>query len=155
MDPHSTFVRLRTQYPGVFIDVVGAYDYVPVADAKIRQVKEMYRAVKAGLDWKLPKSRVSDLLLYCVSRLNLRRTSALQGVMSPSFLYTGMKPVYDRVFELPFGDYVEVYDGKTNTSRERSLACIALYSVGTRLEAGCSGTWRPRSMCTGRIGLRW
>jgi hypothetical protein len=44
-------------------------------DAKIRLVKEMYRAVKAGLAWKLPKSRVSDLLLYCVSRLNLRKTS--------------------------------------------------------------------------------
>ena len=82
VDPPSTFVRLRTQYPGVLIDVGGAKDYVPVADAKIRRVKEMYPAVKAGLAWRLPKSRVSDLLTYCVSRLNLWRTSALQGVLS-------------------------------------------------------------------------
>jgi hypothetical protein len=108
VDPHSTFVRLRTQYPGVLIDVGGAKDYVPVADAKIRRVKEMYRAVKAGLAWKLPKSRVSDLLTHCVSRLNLRKTSALQGVISPGFLFTGMKHAYDRVFGLSFGDYVEV-----------------------------------------------
>ena len=73
----------------VFIDVEGAKDYVPVADAKMRWVKEMYRAVKAGLVGKLPKSRVTDLLSYCVSRLNLRRTSSLQGVMSPSFLFCG------------------------------------------------------------------
>ena len=67
VDPQSMFVRLRSQYLGVLIDVGGAKDYVPVVDAKIRRVKEMHRAVKARLAWKLPKSRVSDLLTYCVS----------------------------------------------------------------------------------------
>jgi hypothetical protein len=105
----------------------------------------MCRAVKAGLAWKLPKSRVSDLLTYCVSRLNLRRTSALQGVMSPSFLFTAMTPVYDRVFGLSFGDYVEMYDGTTNTSRQRSLACIALYPVGN-----AAGSWMFWNMATKR-----
>jgi hypothetical protein len=137
VDPHST------QYPRVLIDVGGAKDYVPVADAKIRRVKEMYRAVEAGLAWKLPKSRVTGLLSYCVSRMTLRRTSALQGVMSPSCLFMGMKPVYERVFGLSFGDYVEVYDGTTNTSRERSLACIALYPVGN-----AAGSWMFWNMAT-------
>ena len=50
MDPHSTFVRLWTQYPGVLIDVVGAKDYVPVVEAKIRRVIEMYRAGRAGVE---------------------------------------------------------------------------------------------------------
>ena len=68
--------------------------------------------------------------------MNLRRTSALQGVMSPAFLFTGVKPNYQKVFGLAFGDYAEVYDGTTNTSKERCLPCIALHPVGN-----ASGSW--------------
>ena len=67
VDLHSKFVRLRMQYPGVLIDVGGAKDFVPVADAKIRRLKETYHAVKTGLAWKLPVLHVNDLLAYCVS----------------------------------------------------------------------------------------
>ena len=49
VDLHSTFVKLRTQYPGVLIDVGGAKDFVAKVDAKIRRIKETYRSVKAGL----------------------------------------------------------------------------------------------------------
>ena len=73
---------------------------------------------------------MTDYLAYCVTRMNLRRTSALHGVMSPAFLFTGVKPNYQKVFGLAFGDYAEVYDGTTNTSRARSIPCIALYPVG-------------------------
>ena len=54
-----------------------------------------------------------------------------------------MKCAYDRVFGLSFGDYVEVYDGRTNTSRERSLACIALYPIGN-----AAGSWMFWNMAT-------
>ena len=45
VDSHSMFVRLRTQYPGVLIDVGGAKAFVTAADAKIRRIKEVYRTV--------------------------------------------------------------------------------------------------------------
>ena len=55
VDPASAFVALRTQFPGVIIDVGGARDFVAKVDAKIRRIKDTYRAVKAGLPWSLPK----------------------------------------------------------------------------------------------------
>jgi hypothetical protein len=105
----------------------------------------MYRTVKAGLEWKLPKSRVKDLMMYCVSRLNLRRTLALDGTVCPKVLFTGLKPNYRKELSLAFGDYVEVYTGTDNTSRERSVPCIALYPVGN-----ATGTWQFWNLHTKR-----
>ncbi len=136
VDPQSAFQGLRTQFPGVVIDVGGARDFVAKVDAKIRRVKELYRSVKAGLAWSLPVSRVKDLVAYAVSRINLRRTSALHGTLSPRVLFTGCKPSYKKELSLAFGDYVEVHAGTTNTSKERSVPCIALYPC-----ANASGTW--------------
>ena len=98
-------MSLRTQFPGLLIEPGGAKDHVVKVDAMIRRLKETYRSVKAGLPWKLPKNRVKDLVVYAASRLNLRGTSALQGVQSPRVLFTGLNPNYKR---LAFGDYVEV-----------------------------------------------
>jgi hypothetical protein len=135
-DPHASFLKLSTQFPGVLLDAGGMKDYVHKVDAKIRHIKETYRSVKAGLAWKPEGPLVDDCIAYCVTRMNLRRTSALHGVMSPAFLFTGVKPNYQKVFGLSFGDYDEVYGGTTNTSKERSVPCIALYTAGN-----ASGSW--------------
>jgi hypothetical protein len=66
-DPQSAFRSLTMQYPGVVIDVGGAGDYVSKVDAKIWCTKELYRSVKAGLQWKLPPSLVKDLVAYAVA----------------------------------------------------------------------------------------
>ena len=91
-------MSLRTQFPGLLIEPGGAKDHVVKVDAKIRRLKETYRSVKAGLPWKLPKNQVKDLVAYAASRLNLRGTSALQGVQSPGVLFTGLKPNYKKEF---------------------------------------------------------
>ena len=82
----------------------GRKDFVHKVDAKIRRIKETYRSVKAGLTWELEGPLIDDCLAYCVTHMNLRRTSALHGVMSPAFLFTGVKPKYQKVFGLVFGD---------------------------------------------------
>ncbi len=143
VDPQSSFQALRTQFPGVVLDVGGARDFVAKVDAKIRRIKEAYRCIKAGLPWKFPVSRVKDLVAYVVSRLNLRRTAALQGTLSPRVLFTGNKPNYKKELSLAFGDYVEVHNGTANTSKERSLPCLALYPVGNS-----TGTWLFWSIST-------
>jgi hypothetical protein len=130
VDPGSGFMSLRTQFSGVLFEPGGARDHVTKVDAKIRRLKETYRSVKAGLPWTLPKTRVKDLVACSASRMNTRGTSALQGVLSPTVLFTGLKPNYEKEFGLAFGDYVEVHNGTMNTSKERSLPCIALYPVG-------------------------
>ncbi len=65
------------------IDPCGVGDHVSKIDIRIRRLKEMYRTVKAGLPWVLPKSRIKDLMIYCVSRMNIQRTSALDGTVCP------------------------------------------------------------------------
>jgi hypothetical protein len=105
-------------------------------DAKIRRVKETYRNVKLGLPWKLPKVLVKDLVAYVVSRLNIRRTTALNENVCPRVLFTGAPVDYKKELQVAFGDYVEAYEGTDNTSRARSSACIALYPAGN-----LSGSW--------------
>jgi hypothetical protein len=121
VDPASVLMSLRGQFPGVVVEPSGAGDHVPKVDIRIRRVKEMYRTVKAGLPWTLPGTRVKDLVIYCVSRINLRTTSALQGTICPTrVLFTGVKPNYRKELSLAFGDYVELYMG-TDKCHESAL----------------------------------
>ncbi len=135
-DPHSTFHSMTQDFPGVEIDIGGAGDYVAKVDAKIRRLKETYRSVKSGLAWELPGSLVEDLVAYIVSRMNIRRTTALMENVCPRVLFTGIPVDYKKELLLAFGDYVEAYEGTDNTSAARSAACIALYPANN-----ASGSW--------------
>jgi hypothetical protein len=92
--------------------------------------------VKLGLPWKLPKVLVKDLVAYVVSRLNIRRMTALSENVSPRVLFTGAPVDYKKELQVAFGDYVEAYEGMDNTSRACSSACIALHPAGN-----LSGSW--------------
>jgi len=105
-------------------------------DAKIRRIKEVYRSVKSGLQWKSPNTLVKDLVAYAVARLNIFRTTALTQNVCPKVLFTGVKINYMKELELGFGDYCEVYDGTDNTSKIRSIPCIVLYPCNNS-----TGSW--------------
>jgi hypothetical protein len=66
-DLQSAFHSLVTQFKGVAIDVGGAKDYVPVVDAKIRRIKEVYRGIKSTMGWSLPHCLVQGLIAFAVS----------------------------------------------------------------------------------------
>jgi hypothetical protein len=144
-DPHSSFKSMTQEFAGVEIDVGGAGDYVSKVDAKIRRIKETYRCVKNGLPWKLPPSKVKDLIGYSVSRLNIRRTSSLSENICPRVLFTGIKVDFKKELNLSFGDYVEAYESTDNTSAARSAACIALYPISNA--AGSWILWKLETNC--------
>ena len=79
---------------------------------------------------------VKDLVAYAVVRLNIFRTTALTQNVCPKVLFTGLKVNYKKERELAFGDYCEVYDGMDNTSRSRSIPCIALFPCNNS-----TGSW--------------
>jgi hypothetical protein len=54
-----------------------------------------------------------------------------------------MRINYKKELELAFGDYVEVYDGTENTSKSRSIPCIALYPC-----CNATGSWEFMSLKT-------
>ena len=92
------------------MDISGAGDHLPKVDSKIRRIKETYRSVKHGLVYTLPDFMVKDLVTYCVCRLNVRRTKALQNNVCARVRFTGQRINYKREFSLGFGDYVEARD---------------------------------------------
>jgi len=114
-------------FPGVEVDLGRASDYVPKVDAKICRIKELYWMVRSGLAWRLPGSLVPDLVAYTVARLSIHRSSALTKVVATKVAFTGIPVHYHKDVGLAFGDYVEAYEGTTNTSCPRSSVCIALY----------------------------
>jgi hypothetical protein len=85
----------------------GASDHLDKIDGKIRRLKELYRSVHAGLPWRLPKSEVKNLVCYCTSRMNFRRSSSNVSTISPHVAFTGRKPNYKKELGLAFGDCVE------------------------------------------------
>jgi hypothetical protein len=141
VDPQKPLQSLRGSFPGTDIDVSGAGDHLNMVDTKIRRLKEMMRAVIAGLPYKIGKDRIKDLTTYAVSRTNLRSTQGLVSSESPRLRFTGMKPDFNTELGLSFGEYVEAYDpkaaGKSNdVMTPRTEPCIALYPSANR-----NGSW--------------
>jgi hypothetical protein len=83
MDSQSIFHAVARQFSEVAIDIGGAGDYISKVDAKIWQIKELYRSVKAGLKWKLPPVLVKDLVAYAISWINIHRTMAINLNVCP------------------------------------------------------------------------
>ena len=139
MDPQPALSALVGQFPGVEIDISGAGDHLDKVDAKIRRMKETIRSVSAGLPWKLPSSRVKDLVTYATIRMNARRTSSNTTVVAPRVAFTGRKINYKKEYELAFGTYCECYDPKViskDAERDRTEPCIALFPA-----VNANGSW--------------
>lgn len=144
IDPQSGCRTLKNMFPGVLLDEGGAADYIPKVDSIIRRVKELYRAVKHGLPWKLPIALVKPLVCYMVGHLILHRTSSLASTMSPYMLFKGKRVNYKKSLALAFGDYAEVFDGSNNTSRSQSMPCVALHPC-----KNSTGSWEFLNLTTG------
>ena len=79
---------------------------------------------------------MKDLVAFVVSSINMERSVAINLNMALKVLFTSMKSDFKKEFSLAFGDYCEVYDGTDNTSKERSVPCIALYPCNN-----AAGSW--------------
>jgi hypothetical protein len=62
---------------------------------------------------------------------------------------TGMKLDFSKELSLGFGDYCEVYDGTGNTTRSRSIPCVALYPC-----CNVTGLWAFYSLMM-RVRICW
>ena len=110
--PFKSLMSLQGAYPGIDIDPCGAGDHLDKKDVRIRRKKELIRAVIADLPYTLPRDRMKNLVVYALSRLNIRSTKALNNEASPRVRLTGFKPDFKHEFGLAFGDYAEVFNPK-------------------------------------------
>ncbi len=95
------------------VDLRGAGDYIPKADAKIRRIKERYQSIKNGLPRSLPVM-IKDLVAYVVSRNKIERSTAIYQSVAPKVLFTGLPVDFRKEFGLAFGDYCEAYNGTSS-----------------------------------------
>jgi len=135
----------------VEVQVTCAGDHLPKLDIRIRCVKEMARAVLNGLDYKLPLSLVSQLITFCVCRINVMTTSSLTGNWCPRVRMTGRKVDFKREYALTFGEYVEARDPKvvSNSMAHRTDPCIALYPT-----LNANGSWKFYNLSTNKLVSR-
>jgi hypothetical protein len=139
MDPQPALSALVGQFPGVEIDISGAGDCLDKVDAKMRRMKETIRSVNAGLPWKLPSSKIKDLVTFATVRINARRTTSNTTAVAPRVAFTGRKINYKKEYELAFGTYCECYDPKVisnDAERDRTEPCIALFPA-----VNANGSW--------------
>ena len=136
--PEKGLLALRGEIPGVDIDTVGAVDHLSKVDARIRRLKEIMRCVIADPPYELPIKRRDDLVIYASKRKNSRKTNALNDNVAPRVRFTGLKIDCTKKYGVCFGDYVEAYRPKvqSSTMQPRTEPCIALYPAGN-----VSGSW--------------
>jgi hypothetical protein len=93
-------------------------------DRHIRLIKDRVRSILHSIPFSLPKF----LMQFAVSRINLLNHSfSKEGHPSPRELFTARKVDFRRDIRVSFGEYCECFSASTdNTTRERSLSCIAL-----------------------------
>jgi hypothetical protein len=57
------------KFENMVINVGGAANYIPKANAKMRRIKELYQGVKADLPWNLSPTMAKDLVAYCMVQI--------------------------------------------------------------------------------------
>jgi len=125
MDPQSAFRTLTTKFKKMVIDTGGVGDYVPKGDVQIKRIKQIVRGVKATLPWKLPPGLLKDLVVFAVSRINIRRST--ENVCA-RVAFTGLKPDFQK--ELRWASVTTVkYRMVLTTAPKAGVSHALLYTL--------------------------
>ena len=150
VDAEKGLQSLKGVFEGVHVDVAGANQHVPVAEARIKLIKAVCRAVKAGIPWRIPPSKLMHLVFYSNNRINSVPSMSNDFAETPREIFWGTKLDYFKDLRIGFGDYCEVFDENADNSlRQRTVPAIALYPSGN-----AQGSWRFLSLDTMRVITR-
>lgn len=61
---------------------------------ELHQIKEIFRGVKSKHPWSLLSMMVKELVMYCVSCINIWHMMAIKQTVVPKVLFTGIKVDY-------------------------------------------------------------
>ena len=137
---------LQGRFQSTRVEIGGAGDHLPDADAAIRRIKEIVRVTAHMLAFSLPDEWVADLVTYAVTRRNAKGVSTMGDRVAPKVRLTGRKIDAKTEFGLKFGDYAEVYNHavvSNDALQARTVSCIAMYPTNT-------GSWVFTNLATGR-----
>jgi hypothetical protein len=102
-------------------------EHVPVVERKIQTIKNSVRSHEHSLPFVLCRVFIVYLVLFCVSRLNLRTTRHYADKTSPWEQFSGMRLDAKRDLRVGFGDYLQCTTPTgDNSMKSRTDGCIAL-----------------------------
>ena len=107
-------------------------DHVGIPEKKISVIKQSVNSVLASLLYNLPKILLAWCILYCVSRINMWPSSAIDSDISPRETFTGIKIDKKIDLRIGFGDCAEVKSPYKDSIGDRTETCIALYPLGNK-----------------------
>lgn len=121
--------RLREK-AGTEMNLSAPNEHVPEVERNIKLIKERLRSVLAGMSYKkIPKNFKRELVLTCVSMLNMvPREASVSESLSPMELLTGRSFDFNKHCKLAPGSYCLVHEEHLprNSMRERATGAIAI-----------------------------
>jgi len=113
----------------ITLDTSAPYQKVPVAERKIRLVKERMRCEICNLGYSINRTMLAHLPRYVCRRLNCCTSRIVSINVSPHELLTGQRVSAKQELKIGFGEYAYVYSvdgGAPNKADPRSRVCVCL-----------------------------
>lgn len=133
-DGEGAIAKLTTELnaAGIVVNPAGPGQHVPVIENKIRQIKERVRSVVHSLPYLVCRKLMSLLVSFCVSRLNMVKSSLRIDDTPPIEIFQNRKTDVKRDLRIGFGEYVQVESPNIvkNSMEARSQGAISLFSAG-------------------------
>ena len=144
-DDESGFKSLQSKAL-IPMECSGAGDHLPVADERIKSLKDIIRPTFLALEWELPGRLVVFIVSYSCGRLNM-----LFSIYDtpPKLQVSTTIPSYKREFAMGFGTYCEVHESNVvsnDVTQSRTVSAIALQPSGNS-----NGSWLFFNIATGHI----
>jgi hypothetical protein len=133
---------------GVTLNKCSRQEHVPVAERRIRTLKERCRSICNTLPFKkLPGMLIIQMVSTCNFWLNIfPPKDGVSRNINPRELITGVKISYNKHIRAEFGEYVQVHEEHNNTMNTRTTGAIATKPTGNSQ----GGHWFY-SLTTGRM----
>jgi hypothetical protein len=133
---------------GITLNKCSREEHVPVAERRIRTLKERCRSICNTLPFtKLPGMLVVQMVSTCNFWLNVYPPKdGVSRKINPRELITGIKIDYNKHIRAEFGEYVQVHEEHDNTMRTRTTGAIATKPTGN-----AQGGFWFYSLTTGRM----
>jgi hypothetical protein len=139
---------------GITLNKCSHEEHVPVAERRIRKLKERCRCILNTLPFpKLPGMLIVQMVSTCNFWLNIYPPKdGVSRNINPQELITGVQIDYKKHIRADYGEYVQVHEERGNSMKTRTTGAIA-----TRPTGNVQGGHWFYSLTTGRMldRMRW
>ena len=126
----NEFECIRNEVQPPQLHIAPPDEHIGEVERSVRTIKERTRCIIHDLPYRqYPRAMVEGCVTSATMSLNnLPSLDDVSKRLSPASMIVGRAaPDFNTISKLNFGDYVKVYQGTTNTTKQRTVSAIALY----------------------------